>query len=371
MLKVTRRLRPTVLGLTAVTAFTVAALAGLASAGSALADHAWHSETPVTLAGEWAPFNRCPVDDPAMLAADGQAIVAFCSAQNSPNGSMTIGGLTVTTKHSSHQFGLLENTETGVFNVVEPVGGGLADESIELPGGLRGLICPSTRRFTRRICRGHHRGWNESANAVTWTMEAAGVLSEFNLFAGLALEQPIGAQPVKIHLQNALLGDNCYIGSDAEPIMLHAGNLTPPLGHLETYELNGTPTPEGSEGHLQKIEVQGTQGDSAFAVPAASGCGYMGLFDQAIDGTVGLPSPAGKNDLVFNEASSALTGLIGLETVAPNDGKELAKDWHAAVVPPEEGNRHGYGHEPHPGGNRHWSRNELEEDVRHGFRHGH
>ena len=367
MLKVPRRLRPTTIGLAAATALVVAAFAGLVSAGSALADHGWRSEPPVTLNGAWAQFNRCPVDEPEMLAANGTTVSAFCSAQNSPNGSMTIGNLTVTTKHSSHQFGLLENDETGSWTVVEPENGGLSDESLELPGGLRGLICPSHGRFARRVCQNHHdQGWNEGANVVTWTMEAAGVLTEFNLFAGLAIEAPIGAQPVKIHLQNALLGRNCYIGSDAEPILLHAGNTTQPTASIENFELNGTPN---AEGKLEKIAVQANQGDNKFAVPAASGCGHMEFFDQAIDNKIGLPSPSGKNDLAFNEASSALIGLIDLET--PNDGQELSKSWHSAVVPtpPEEGNGHGFGHDPHRGGGRHWYQHEFEEEFHRKFRH--
>jgi hypothetical protein len=354
MLKVPRRLRPTTIGLAAATALVVVAFAGLVSAGSALADHGRRSEPPVTLNGAWAQFNRCPVDEPEMLAANGTTVTAFCSAQNSPNGSMTIGNLTVTTKHSGHQFGLLENDETGSWAVVEPENGGLSDESLELPGGLRGLICPSHGRF--------------DANVVTWTMEAAGVLTEFNLFAGLAIEAPIGTQPVKIHLQNALLGRNCYIGSTAEPILLHAGNTTQPTLSIENFELNGTPN---AEGKLEEIVAQASQGDNKFAVPAASGCGHMGFFDQAIDNKIGLPSPSGKNDLVFNEASSALIGLIDLEEIGPNDGKELSKSWHSAVVPtpPEEGNGHGFGHDSHWGGGRHWYQHEFEEEFHHKFRH--
>jgi hypothetical protein len=57
MLKVTRRLRLTMLVSMTLTA---AVFAVLASAGSAFADHAGASESPVTLNGDWAPFNRLP-----------------------------------------------------------------------------------------------------------------------------------------------------------------------------------------------------------------------------------------------------------------------------------------------------------------------
>ena len=44
-----------------------------------------------TLAGVWAPFNRCPVDSVAMLEANGESAIAACAAMEAPTGSLTIG----------------------------------------------------------------------------------------------------------------------------------------------------------------------------------------------------------------------------------------------------------------------------------------
>jgi hypothetical protein len=362
MLKVIRRRR-----LRATTAtVAVAMLAGLATAGAAFADHDGGREA--TLKGDWAPMNRCPVDDPAMLAVTGSTGGLLCFADDSPSGSITIGNLTVPIKDSNHQFGITIG-ETG-FNVVES-DDALVDEPVEVPGGLRGLVCPSHGHFAWRICRKHHdRWWNGDAGDVTWTMESAGPLTEFNLFAGFVVGAPTARQPVKIHLQNPLLGDNCYIGSEAEPIVLHPASLTPPNGSNEKFDADGTPDEEG--GQLEAIIIQNNQGASGFAVPAASGCGFRGFFNQAINSKIGLPSPEGPgNNVVFNEATTYLVGLVNAEGLAPNAGKELSKYWHSAVIPPE-GGRHRHGHGWH-GGDRRRSGPELEEEGfrHHWFRHGH
>jgi hypothetical protein len=348
MLNVTRRLRLPVI---VATTLTVAGFAGLASAGSAFADHAEGSESPVTLNGDWAPFNRCPVDDPLMLAADGATNVALCLAVNSPNGSLTVGNLNITTKDSNIQSGLTENNTAGSFTLVSPAAGTVLAESIEIPGGLRGLICPSRERFVWHVCRDHHdgrgnEGWgNDVFNAVTSTLVSAGNSSNFNLYAGLSLNQPIVSLPVKIHLQNHLLGRNCYIGSDTEPIAIQVENLTVPTGTYEMFDGNGTPDPSGP---MARFQLHATQGSSSFAVPVASDCGFAGIFDEAINSTVGLPSPAGKNKVLFNETTTYLTGISNVESIVPNDGKELSKNWHSAVLPEEE-----------------------EQDGRHGLRHKH
>jgi hypothetical protein len=368
MLEITRRLR---LPMLVSATLTVAVFAVLVVADSAFADYVRPVESSVSLGGDWAPLNRCPVDDPAMLAATGVESLAVCFADVSPSGSMTVGNLAVALKGTDHQTGLVEDFETeGSFSTVPPPGGALVAEPVELPGGLRELVCPGGGRFVRQICRAHH-GWgpSERADSVTWTLESAGAPYDFNLFAGVVPGVPVISMPVKIHLQNRLLGNDCYIGSDTEPIVLQGENLTIPVGSIAGFDANGTPDSEEGAA-LSEFQIHSTQGVGSFAVPAASGCGFMGIYDQAINGKVGLPSAAGKNTLVFNEGSTYLAFINSPELVAPNDGKELSKDWHSAVLPqPEEGRRHGFGHEP-PQGSRHWSGHELEEGFRHGLRRG-
>jgi hypothetical protein len=340
MLEVTMRLR---LLVTVALALTTAAFAGFAVAGSALADggHHWESEeTPPTLNGAWAPLNRCPVDDPTMLAAEGATNIPFCVAVISPSGSLTIGGLTVPTKGSNLQMGISLNNETGAATVVTPPGGATVNESIEIPNGLQALICPSPGHLAHRLCKPHH-GDNENSqerNNLTISVVSAGDASNFNLGAGLSLNQPIISLPVKMHLENRFLGDHCYIGSDTEPIVLQPENITSPTFAFEVFDENGTPDPNGK---MTEFQLRGSQAATSFAVPAASGCGFMGIFDEAIDAHAGLPSAAGNNKLVLNETSTYLALLSNPEP--PTAGKDLSKSWHSAVLPEEDGH-HDHGH---------------------------
>lgn len=364
-LKVLRWPRPG--AVTMVTAVLVGVLTSFMMAGSAaVADRAPGAGSPVVLNGGWAPANRCPVDDPTMLAADGWKAAALCLADESPTGSVTFGNLTVATKASDHQFGLSFHYDGTASVVVAPAGGVLVDEPVELPGGLKELLCPSSGRIAWHICgHYHHRGWEDGrAGLVTWTMESAGAPYNFNLFAGLFPGVPFISVPVKVHLQNRFLGDHCYIGSDAEPIVLEPMNLGLPVGSGSIFDTNGTPDPNGL---MQDIQTSVTQGARSFAVPAVNGCGPGGFFDRAIDDRVGLPSPAGgANSVTFNETTNHLIAFTRAEEVTPNEGKEFSKFWHSAVIPPEE-----HAHHEHGRGEQHWSRDEIETYIRHRFRDRH
>lgn len=302
----------------AVAAMTVCA--ALASAGSASA---------VTLNGDWGPFTRCPVDDPSMLAADGSSIIAACASSDSPNGSIKIRNTTTSTGESSLQFGLVENTSAFTFSLVSPVGGALVTAPAQVPGGVLGLMCPSDVPVVSSLC---DQAANGSLNAVTATVEPAGPLSNFNFVAEINVGEPILTLPVKIHLHNPLLGSNCYIGSDSNPIVLHPENLPGQTitGQGENFDTNGTPDPNGV---LLSDKLFSQQGDNTFSVPGASGCGGILslLVDPAIDLKMGLPSPSGQNSLVLNTATSDTATYSDPAGVAPNEGQDLSADWHSAV----------------------------------------
>ncbi|MGA8364061.1 MAG: hypothetical protein WB709_06030 [Solirubrobacteraceae bacterium] len=351
MFKITSRLR---LAVIVATTLTVAAFAGSVSAGSALANHGG----PPTLNGTWALFNRCPVDDPVMLAADGATNSALCLAVSSPSGSLKIGNLALTTKSSSYQIGLNDNVSTEVFTAISPPDGAIVDEASEVPGGLQSLICPSRARYWwGGSCREHrYGGGNYGLNNTTATVVSAGDPYNIDLFLGLELGHALDTLPVKIHLQNPLLGENCYIGSDAEPIVLQPENLSltePPI-NFGLFEANGTPNLTGP---LSVFQFFNGQGSSSFAVPAASGCGFRGVLDQAINHNVGLPSPVGSNTVTYNEVTNSLATFFEAPLI-PNEGKELSNAWHSAVV---GGKEHGHGHGPGSGhgpgdgsGHGHW-----------------
>jgi hypothetical protein len=290
------------------------------------------SATAVTLRGGWAPYNRCPVDDPAMLAADGITVVAACVVADSPNGSVKIGNTSVTTGDSNLQFGLLQNnaTQPSTFSPVAPAGGALVAAPANVPGGLLGLMCPSINPIIMALC---NQIVNNQLNTVTAVVQAAGAPSNVSFFAQFSKGVPILTLPIKIQLQNPILGSSCYLGTDSNPIVLHPENLTTPhFGNGLAFDANGTPDPNGI---LQSIVLNSTQGDKKFTVPGASGCAGLlsAVVDPVINLKLGLPSGRGSNSIVLNN-STTKTGVFGLPAnFAPNEGRDLSADWHSAVLP--------------------------------------
>jgi hypothetical protein len=254
--------------------------------------------------GDWTPFTRCPVDDPAMLATDGSTTIAVCLASNSTHGSIKVGNTTTVTGNSNLQVGLV--VANGAFTVIGPPGGALVAASAQVTAGGQTVIA---------------------------TVESAGVPSNFNFIAGIEIGVPIITIPVKIHLESLPgaaidLGPSCFIGSDQSPILLNPENtdLSGASAKFESFDPDGTPDPAGP---LQTIVVSGAvQGDSTFAVPGAQGCGTNGSLDVVVNAVAGLPSPSGNNNVVLDDASSALALL-------PNQsGQQFAHDWHAVFGGP-------------------------------------
>jgi hypothetical protein len=278
-----------------------------------------------TLAGAWAPLNRCPVDDPAMLAADGATVAALCLSSSAPSGTFTIGATTLTTGTTDLQLGVLN--KAGVYTTVAPAAGAVVGAPVDIPGGLLGLMCPSAIPFVTGICL---QLANNPLNKVTATIESAGAPTDFNLAAGTGVGTPIMTLPVKIKLDNPFLGGTCYIGSDSAPILLKPANLTKPTAKVVRFNADGTPNATGQQGYLSLGGA--AQGDSTFAVPKSNGCGLFGILSGAVDLKQGLPSAAGSNSLVLNDAVTNLGGFQVPRSFSPTEGQQLSDRWHAAVV---------------------------------------
>jgi hypothetical protein len=282
------------------------------------------SASATTLNGGWAPFTRCPVDDPAMLAADGATTADLCLAAHSATGTIKLGNTSATTGSTDLQLGLLSGT---TFSLVAPSGGGIVADSVKIPGGLLGLMCPSNIPLISQLCQ---KASDSALNTVTATVEPAGAPSDFDLAAGLGVGQPILTMPIKIRLKNPLLASTCTIGSDSHPILLKPKNLASPTGAFTLFDEDGTLDP--TNGQMLRIDLTGTSlGDDSFAVPGATGCGGLGLLDAAINLKTSLPSPAGKNNLTLNDASTFLGGFSDPTAFAPDAGKQLSALWHAAA----------------------------------------
>ena len=81
--------------------------------------------------------------------------------------------------------------------------------------------------------------------------------------------------------------------------------------------------------------LNATEGDTTFAVPAATDCGGLlsAVITPVVNAKIGLPSPSGKNSVVLNSATSDLATFGYPPAYAPHEGQQLAADWHSAVLP--------------------------------------
>jgi hypothetical protein len=230
-----------------------------------------------------------------MLAADGVNNINLCLASNSTHGSITIGPITTLTGNTNLQTGLVIDENTSAFAVVSPAGGAVISDPTPALGGILAIV------------------------------SSAGNPSNFNLIGGITVGTPIITLPIKIQLTGAGLGPNCFIGTDQNPIILMPENLTQPTAMIVFFDPDGTPNPNGAIG---AIETLGTQGDSTFSVPGASGCGPNGdgAADSLVNNLLHLPSPSGLNSLVLLDAGSNLA----LPNTSPfPDGCQWSADWHA------------------------------------------
>jgi hypothetical protein len=113
------------------------------------------------------------------------------------------------------------------------------------------------------------------------------------------------ALPIRVHLENPVLGNNCFIGSPASPIAL---NLTPG-------KTSPPPPNKSIKGQFPVISDGALPGtllfdnaifvDNSFAAPKTNGCELnLGLIHIGIDTLVssvsGLPAPAGTNETIQN-----------------------------------------------------------------------
>ena len=269
--------------------------------------------------GDFSIFKQCPRSSPG---------VNFCLESQISSGETTLDKLSVPIVNPvTIQFGLIKE-EVPPFG--EKIVGALNGETLSptpepVPGGLSSLIdCGEIQgRFPKNIWRGACRAAFESPSvtsnpyltAVNETTELAGPASEMQIDEhnveakeGIAL-----AIPVKIHLENPLLGRECYIGSNNNPITVEftVGTTSPPPPNEPITGKAGFATLKDNYEFIENYDH--TDVDNAFAVPAATGCGgqFAHLVNPLVNKKVGLPAPAGYNTLIHEGyADEALTTAV-------------------------------------------------------------
>lgn len=241
--------------------------------------------------GIYAPFTDCPLHDPEMLlAAPGFAM--GCIKSVTASGSFTVHGIPVQITHPvTVQFGTysdLDSSGNQVFHVVPPQDGKeLLTEPEVIPAGLLLLVCSIGDPSVERLCE---TAMTSGHTDLSVEVQLAGPITNFSPLA----ETPF-TLPVKVQLGNPLLGGGCYIGSDSDPILLN-----PTFNPVGTLGFESDPDPTRFPNVAVLAITDSTLTDDIFSVPAATGCGPGGVADDAINATLGLPSPSGNNHLVLN-----------------------------------------------------------------------
>jgi len=269
-----------------VLATAVAAMM-VAPASQALAGS--HSPT-----GEFEQFAECPLSNPTVLV---------CVFSESAGGSFQIGAKTVPLEDPvTLQGGLGFDFETFEESFVGAENGEtLTKVPQTVPGGLLGIEAPGwwpswlQNWFNNKI--------NEGLTGVTATVELAGPASNIEVSLGNILIE-LGTAislPVKIKLDNAILGSSCYIGSDSNPVTIDftSGETSPPPPNEPIHGSAGTF--EANEAGTLVTLSGGELVNNSFAAPGADGCGGIFSFfvDPLVNSLVGLPSPAGTNTAVL------------------------------------------------------------------------
>lgn len=251
--------------------------------------------------GEYARFNDCP------STTEG---VYKCLYSVTEGGQVVIGKKTVPIVNPvTLQGGISKADRTTKFSSFYPATDGvtLSKAPQPVPGGLTGLVnCKEIGNWLERIaCEGVFENGLTGVNA---TLELARPASEIRVSeAHLVSESGVALElPVKMHLENPLLGSSCYIGSSSSPIIwqLTTGETSPPPPNVPIHGSGGEPI-SIEEGQILELK-DGVLVDNAWSAPGASGCGgaiVEYILDPIIDSSVGVPSAAGHNTAILDDTS--------------------------------------------------------------------
>jgi hypothetical protein len=242
--------------------------------------------------GEFAQFADCPLSD---------ASLAVCTIAKTETGKFTIAKETVPIVSTITLQGGIQIGEKGEEFVAAEDGNTLSKTPQKVPGGLAGLVkCNEISNFFERIAC--EVVFENGVTGVNETTELAAPANKIginveNVITGTGIGLSL---PVKVHLENPLLGSSCYIGSEAHPIVIEltSGTTSPPPPNKPI---------KGSPGELE-IGAEGVLGtkngslvNNSFAAGGTEGCGglFSFIIDPLVNAKLGLPSAAGNNTAIL------------------------------------------------------------------------
>jgi hypothetical protein len=258
--------------------------------------------------GIFTPFADCPLANPS---------VSNCVFSQTKSGEVTLGTNKKTVPISSTitlQGGFSEEGEgSGILKFIGAEEGNTLSKTPQtVPGGLLGVVAPEfLPKFLQEL---FNEFINKGPTGVTATTELAEPASSIGISTqnlveatGVALSLPI-----KIKLSNPFLGENCYIGSDAHPIVLEltTGKTSPPepnksiKGKVGEFE-------EEDEFNLIRLKNNSLVNNS-FAARGAEGCGgiFSFLIDTAVNAELGLPAAGGYNTAILTGTSEVAVAEV-------------------------------------------------------------
>jgi hypothetical protein len=257
--------------------------------------------------GDFAVFKQCPRFTTG---------VALCLYSETLSGSVTLNKQTVPINEDKKHPLILQGGITVNEAEEESFVGALNGETLSktpqnVPGGLTGLInCTEIKgegllkplaELAKALCKEIFENKTTGVSAVTELAKPATSIGistrNLELREGTAL-----SLPVKIKLENPLLGSECYIGSSSSPVALNltTGTTKP---NPPNKPISGKSGKLSFKDEFEFIEVkENTLVNNEFSAPAATGCGgiFSIFIDPLINSKIGLPAADGLNTAIQN-----------------------------------------------------------------------
>jgi hypothetical protein len=280
-------------------AFLLAAIASLLLATGASAQ----------LSGNYARFAHCPYKSPE---------ASKCIYSTTTGGEVLLGSAKVPIVNPAILQGAYSGPDkNGISKFIGPPDElALSKAPQPIPGGLLGIAAPADAPPLAKALIALL--FENDLTKASATLELAKPPSEIRFseenFGGEA--GPGLVLPVKVHLEGALLGPSCYVGSSSSPILwaLTTGKTSPPKPNKPA---------KGTVGKIEFLEggafaeTQGTKlVDNAFSAPGANGCGgpLASLINPLVNEVAGLPAAAGRGAVSLQSTISiASASLVGEE----------------------------------------------------------